>query len=57
MPNKIFSNKSFLSGLIEYLTWLMHGFVYGVAALIVSTIFIAIPVINILIGVGVFVFV
>lgn len=56
LPQKIFSNKTFLTGGIEFVTWTAQGFVYVVLSIIVTCLLFGIPFLGFIIGLAVTVF-
>lgn len=46
MPQKVFNNKNFLTGLFEWITWSSHGFVYVFVMILLTVILLCIPVIG-----------
>lgn len=56
LPNKIFFNRNFITGLLEYITWAAHGFVYILCAIIAIMLVFWIPILGWLLILAILVF-
>lgn len=56
MPQQIFNNRNFLTGLMEKVTWIALGFVYIIGAIVAGMLLGSIPILGILLtfAIGVF---